>query len=266
MYYSYEELKKQFEHELITIGKTQFNRNVWAIKFGSGGVLFQGAIHAREHVTAKLILNMAEYNKKHGILKNACFVPVSNPDGVELSIKGIQSVPVWVRKNVIDINKQSEDFSLWKANGMGVDLNLNFDAEWGKGKGNLRYPNPEGYIGQKPESEIETQNLVRLTEREGYKITFSFHAKGEELYYGFKGVDSQKELTKSISEAIGYRCVETPLSVGGFKDWCVLKKKIPAYTIEFGRDDMGYVELYRDIDALTEKCINLLKTVAQYGY
>lgn len=266
MYYGYEELKKQFENELITIGKSHFNRNVWAIKFGSGGVLFQGAIHAREHVTAKLIINMAEYNKKHGILKNACFVPISNPDGVALSIEGAKAVPEWHRKVIIEINNQNEDFSLWKANGMGVDLNLNFDAEWGNGKGNLTYPSSQGYIGQKPESEIETQNLVRLTEKEGYSLTFSFHAKGEELYSGFRGIDSQKALTKSISEALGYKNVETPLSVGGFKDWCVLKKNIPAYTIEFGRDDMTYLELYQDIDALTEKCINLLKTVARYGY
>lgn len=262
MYADYKKVESELKGKSTVIGKSFFGRNIYAVKFGNGGVLIHGGIHAREHITTELVLELIRYNSKHKLLKNVCFVPQVNPDGVELSINGINSAPVRFRKELLTINC-GKDFSLWKANGRAVDLNLNFDADWGKGVGNVRFKAPHGYIGESPLSESETKALVELTNSENFDITFSFHAKGEELYYGYNGVDNFPELTKSISMALRYPQKTTNGSAGGYKDWCVLKKGIPAFTVEFGKDSATYNELYNDKDELLSRCLTLLETVAK---
>lgn len=61
------------------------------------------------------------------------FVPMVNPDGVELCKRGVTSAPKNVRKSLLRLNG-SDDFRAWKANGRAVDLNVNFDAGFGKGE------------------------------------------------------------------------------------------------------------------------------------
>ena len=106
------------------IGKSLFGRNIYAIKIGDGlpvGIA-QYAIHGREYITAKLAF--AHY--RFGLQKGSCWlIPLANPDGALLSQTGINSAPKSERERLRKINK-SDDFSLWKANGRGVDLNVNF--------------------------------------------------------------------------------------------------------------------------------------------
>lgn len=262
MYADYEKVVKSLKGISMSIGKSYFGRDLIAVKFGTGGVLIHGGIHAREHITTEIILELINYNIVHKLVKNICFVPLVNPDGVELCINGLSSIPLLFRSGLFNING-GKDFSKWKANGRAVDLNLNFDADWGKGKGNIITPAPHGYIGKYPLSESETRALVRLTNMQNYQMTFSFHAKGEEVYYGYNGVDPNPALTESVSNALGYPAQTTAGSAGGFKDWCVLKKNIPAYTVEFGRDEASYNELYSDKEDLFKRCVNLLELVAK---
>lgn len=264
MYYDYRRLKSDFEGSGKTIAKSVYGRDLDIIEFGSGGILFQGGIHAREHITSALVSYMAKVNFEYRILKNACFFPLVNPDGVELSIYGLDRVPEEYRELCLTANGGSADFENWKANGRAVDLNLNFDADWGKGKGNIRHIAPSGYIGESPLSEPESRALVELTENKRYKMTFSFHSKGEELYYGYGGADYNPTLTEKVSEVLGYTAKTTIGSAGGFKDWCVLEKKIPAYTVEFGSDDLTYREQYRDQENLRKKCVDLMKLLSEY--
>lgn len=263
MYADYKKVESELKGKSIVVGKSFFGRNLYAVKFGAGGVLIHGGIHAREHITTEIVLELIRYNLKHNLLKNVCFLPLVNPDGVELDINGVGTAPLLARKELLNINGGS-DFSLWKANGRAVDLNLNFDADWGKGLGNVRYKAPQGFVGAYPTSESETRALVKLTNSEKFDLTFSFHAKGEEVYYGYNGVDPNFELTKAVSESLGYPGKTTNGSAGGYKDWCVLKKGIPAYTVEFGKDTSAYNELYDDKDDLLSRALNLLKTVAKY--
>lgn len=262
MYADYKKVENELFRKSIVVGKSFFGRNIYAVKFGKGGTLIHGGIHAREHITTEIVLELIKFNFKHGLLKNACFVPLVNPDGVELAINGVDSAPILRRKELLNINGGS-NFSLWKANGRAVDLNLNFDADWGNGAGNVRYKAPKGYIGANPTSESETKALVNLTNSEKFDLTFSFHAKGEELYYGYNGVDPNPELTKAVSESLGYPAKTTNGSAGGFKDWCVLKKGIAAYTVEFGKDNSTYEGLYQDLDDLLSRALRLMETVAK---
>ena len=133
---------------------------------------------------------------------------------------------------------------MWKANGHGVDLNVNFPANWGEGVKNLRYPNPENYIGEKPFSEPETIALKKFTEQILPDDTVSYHTKGEEIYWYFhqpiRYCSRDKELALVLSRSTGYKLAYAKGSVGGYKDWCIRKWKIPSFTIEAGKDSFSH--------------------------
>ena len=143
----------------------------------------------------------------------------------------------------MELNK-SRDFSLWKANARGVDLNVNFAARWGKGAKNLRTAGAENYIGERPFSEPETQALKAFTQKIKPAYTVSYHTKGEEIYWRYfqkgKALARDKRMAKALSSATGYPLKEAKGSVGGYKDWCISKLKIPAFTIEAGNDEYSH--------------------------
>ena len=230
---------QKYHKEKRIIGKSLFGRNIYALKVGNGSPVgvCQYAIHGREYITAELAL----IHLKKGVFKGSLWlIPLSNPDGALLSQTGVQSVPKAKRKNLLSINN-GEDFSLWKANGRGVDINVNFAAEWGKGIRNIRFPSSENYIGEKPFSEPETIALKNFTQDVAPDYTVSYHTKGEEIYWYFsqstRTCIRDKMLAEVLSGATGYPLKKTYGSVGGYKDWCIQTLKIPAFTIEAGRDD-----------------------------
>ena len=94
--------------------------------------IIEGAIHAREYVTSYLLLELIRYYRNRELDFGIYFVPLVNPDGARLVLEGVE----WIddpekREFLIGINGGSTDFSLWKANANAVDLNVNFDADWG---------------------------------------------------------------------------------------------------------------------------------------
>ena len=92
--------------------------------------------------------------------------------------------------------------------------------------------------------------------------TFSFHTKGEEIYWEFEGRGDEKG-AKILSQSTGYRAVKISGSAGGYKDWCLLRLNIPSYTIECGSDELTHP--IKDIHFL-KKCYNALKFFTErYG-
>ena len=125
--------------ETGNIGNSELGQQIPYIFVGKKNgnyMIVQGAIHAREHLTALLVVNLAKHlvkNPQLSLLGGIYFVPMVNPDGVRLCQEGVGFVGDKQRKsNLLAINGNS-DFSLWKANVEGVDLNVNFDARWGEG-------------------------------------------------------------------------------------------------------------------------------------
>ncbi len=172
------------------------------------------AIHGREWITARLAL-------AHLARPAACggwIVPLVNPDGAVISQSGLP---------------------MWKANARGVDLNVNFDAEWGRGALNTRTPGGSNYIGPEPFSESESKALAAFTLKVGPFVTFSFHTKGGEVYWQFMGGGDRRG-AELLAAATGYKIKLTPGSAGGYKDWCIQKLGIPAYTVECGSDGLSH--------------------------
>ena len=130
-----------------------------------------------------------------------------------------------------------------------MDLNVNFDADWGRGACNVRETGPENYIGPNPNSEPEVRALVDFTLRVKPKITVAYHSKGEVIYHGFEpssgsAIKERLErdycLAKKIGEITGYVPVKTENSTGGYSDWVSMHLGIPALTIEVGNDDLAH--------------------------
>lgn len=234
---------KDVKTEKAVIGKSVFNRKIFAVKIGQGSPvgLAQYAIHGREFITAELALK--HYEK--GVYKGSLWlIPLSNPDGALLSEVGLESAGRFIRKKLIALNGGSKDFSFWKANGRGVDLNVNFDAEWGKGAKNVRFAGAENYIGKKPFSEPETRALRNFTQKIRPDYTVSYHTKGEEIYWYFhqsiRTCSRDEALAKVLSESTGYPLAYAKGSAGGYKDWCIEKLGIPSFTVEAGKDEFTH--------------------------
>lgn len=222
------------------IGKSVFGRAIYAVRAGKGepAGIAQYAIHGREWITAKL----AFFQSRREIARGSVwFVPLLNPDGALLSQKGLLSVPDESAQEYLSSLQKNGNFSLWKANGRGVDLNVNFAADWGKGKRNVRFPSSANYIGKTPFSEPETQALKSFTEEVNPAFAISYHTKGEEIYWYYHqslyDCARDKYVALALSEATGYKIALAKGSVGGYKDWCVKRRKIPSLTVEVGSDD-----------------------------
>ena len=172
-----------------------------------------------------------------------------------------------IKRFLLEIN-ESKDFSLFKANVNGVDLNTNFDAKWGSGVENKNYPSPNGYIGRCPMSEPEVQALAYLTNKVDPFFTISYHAKGQELYYQFhqtkENLKRDKKIAKILARSLNYKIVNTETtSGGGYKDWCVQRHKIPAVTIEVGKDSLSHPILKDSLNQIYKRNKNIIRLLSK---
>lgn len=261
--YSYYELLKDCEefirlgYRVEYIGKTVYGIRIPAILRGEKpDFLIVGGTHARENVTSKLVSHLAKEYEGDKI----CFLPLLNIDGTEIVRNGIKSVPREYR-NLVERLKPNDGFSLWKANGRGVDINVNYDADWGKGISNRFEPWYENYVGEFPESEPETKASADLVRKYRFSTLITYHAKGEVIYHRYKGVgcDSNAQMLAYLT---GYALEEVRGSVGGFKDWFIQERYGDGYTVEVGADcfehplpEYIYPEIYeqnKDLCSLLE--------------
>lgn len=223
------------------IGYSFHGREIFAFHIGSPvGRQFIStyAIHAREWITARLAIK----HIKTGVRKGGGWViPLVNPDGAEIS----QTVR-----------------PLWKANARGVDLNCNFDADWGSGRLNTKTRGGENCIGDYPFSEAETASLRDFTLKVRPFFSLSFHTKGEEIYWQYDGAGDRRG-AEILASATGYKPKLIYGSAGGYKDWCIKKLHIPAYTVECGSDSLAHpINNLRSL----KKCYKALKIFTEkYG-
>ena len=227
--------------------------------------IVQCAMHGREYITAKLAFEQS----LHGTYKGSVwFVPLVNPDGALLSQIGLTSIDKKAdRELLISINKH-DDFSLWKANARGVDLNVNFPALWGKGEKNVFEPSAENYVGKKPLSEPETFALHAFTKKIRPDYTVSYHTKGEEIYWYFhqnmRYIARDKALALALSKSTGYPLAYAKNSVGGYKDWCIQTLKIPAFTVEVGKDIFPHpLQGERELNDIIDKNRNAIYEISK---
>ncbi|WP_260412331.1 stalk domain-containing protein [Alkalihalobacillus sp. TS-13] len=243
--------------EYRVIGKSEYGRDIYAVSLGTGRstVFINGSHHAREWLTTNLNMYMidqyaqaAKANrtidgyKVRSILRNTTmwFVPMVNPDGVTLQQSGLSAFPSSTHAGLIKMNEGSRDFTRWKANAKGVDLNRQYDADWANIKNNRSEPSWSNHKGKAPHTASETKAIVNFTKQIDPEMVVAYHSAGKILYWNFHQTgsryDRDHKYAKKIGYYTGYRLVypgPNP-SGGGMTDWFVSKYKRPAFTPEIG--------------------------------
>ena len=241
-------------YKVKTIGKTKLNRKIYAVekmndKSLSTAVLV-ASVHAREWITTHLLLEFVNQNIFKIITHfNIALILMANPDGVELSVNGLKNFGKKYHKKLIKING-SNDFSLWKANARGVDINNNFDAGF-RLHNHGKKPASQGFAGVRTESEKETKAVVKYLKKINPFMVLSYHTKGEEIYFEYfqtgEALVRDRLIAERFSNSTGYKIKNVQsVSSGGLKDYVVSRLKIPSLTIECGSDELSHpiTELY----------------------
>lgn len=218
--------------------------------------LFVSAVHGNEYITATLHLMFIEdlcesissksqfcgidfcrAFKQYGV----AFVPMLNPDGCDIVLNNLSN---FTKSQISRVEKISKgDFSNWKANLNGVDINHNFPADWERlrkielSRGIETY-SPGFFGGFSPSSEPETVAIMTLCKLLRPRSVIALHTQGEVIYYGYdKRNDAETQMAEIFSMLSGY-AISAPdylSSCGGFKDWFSMKFNNPAFTIECGK-------------------------------
>lgn len=221
------------------------------LKLGGNGekkVFINGAHHGKEWITTILILEQIEYMLKayelsekqdikelleHGSI---CFVPMVNPDGVEIS-----------RGTIPNPFKTSN--LQYKANSRGVDLNRNYPAKW-EYANLVKQPGPKGFKGDSPFSEPETKAIKRYVEKNAFEAVLCYHSAGNVIYWYYdqsEYLERDYRLAKELGELTGYAVEgpeeavkyhpsegDIPGSMAGMKDWFIQDYAKPGFTVEIG--------------------------------
>jgi len=260
--YGYDRMTKEIEAlvgrypflEAGTIGESALGRAIPYVKIGEGPFRwhFNGACHANEWITSLLLMKFAEEyagrreqgeslrgKPARGLYARTTLwiVPMVNPDGVELVLRGAGEAHPLARE-LKEWNRGSDNFRRWKANARGVDLNDQFPAGWEeetKRRG-VRFPGPRDYGGDRALSEPEAAALAGFTVREQFDAVLALHTQGEEIYWNYRGAEPKESQAWAARMAIaaGYRSVYLEGSDAGYKDWFIDRFRRPGFTVEAG--------------------------------
>lgn len=263
--------------EVIT--DTAFRRHVRTLVIGTGArkVCYTAAHHANEWITSLVLLKYGEelaeamesggsvYGVDAGALSRAVtiyMVPMVDPDGVDLVTGAIRpgEIPYETARRMSEFYPGIPFPSGWKANLLGVDLNLNYPAGWLmareiKFSQGFTRPGPRDYVGRAPLGQLESRALAGYTEYLDPALVLAYHAQGQEIYWQFQDYDvpGAEALGRLMAESSGYTLAETAYesSFAGYKDWFIQEFLRPGYTVEVGHGEnplplSQFAEIYRD--------------------
>ena len=210
-------------------------------------VLLQGAMHGREHMTAWLLMAMADCWLEQNLFSEnkVCFhiIPMSNPDGVQISQSGElneKQTAIYNRDRQKGYTYQNafNYATQWKANALGVDINRNFPSGWYPSM-MRQEPSSQRYGGQAPFTAAEAIALRDYTMQYPFDITISYHSSGCVVYYEFGeqkwANKASKALALAVNEITGYDLAGSGgVDGAGYKDWAIDEMQIPSLTVEIG--------------------------------
>ena len=303
--YTYQKMESDIEllkqrYEGVTsdsIGTTTDGRNLYRIVIGSRDakkkILVVGAIHAREYITAPLVMRQIKEmldKREDGdkSLDEICieYVPMVNPDGVTISQSGINGLNKEESKKklqeIIDSwsewgLKENQDkynwfLNKWKNNLNGVDINHNFPTQgWPNRADSRKRPCNEFYKGASAGSESETQYLITLVNNENFDAVLNYHTQGQIIYWSNQHAAADvlakdRAMADIVAAYTGYKLV-APEADGskygtGFKDWLDWEKDIPNVTVEVGIGTSPVPET--QIESIWQQNTGVLPDIVEY--
>ena len=261
------------------IGTTAFGRPIPALVVGTGPrkVLYTASHHANEWITSYILLKFAEElaaaigsnGRVYGVpAKNIAaaatiyLVPLVNPDGVDLVTGAIApgSLEYAIAAGLADNYPAIPFPDGWKANLLGVDLNLQYPAGWLlareiKFSQGYTRPGPRDFVGRAPLNQLESRALATLTEEIDPALVLAYHTQGDVIYWQFRDifVPGAQALAEDFARTSGYALEEVPSQSAnaGYKDWFIQNFRRPGFTIEVGQGENPlpleqFEEIYRD--------------------
>ena len=242
--------------------RTAFGRPIPTLVMGSGPrrVLFTASHHANEWITSYILLKFAEelaeafqsggtvYGVSARNILNAAtiyMVPMVDPDGVDLVTGAIEpgTLEYEIARRLSENYPQIPFPDGWKANLMGVDLNLQYPAGWLQAR-QIKFsqgftrPGPRDYVGRAPLGQLESRALAGYTQTVDPALVLAYHTQGQVIYWQFKDifVPGARELGEEFARISGYALEDTPYESAwaGYKDWFIQDFRRPGYTIEVG--------------------------------
>jgi hypothetical protein len=250
----------------FSIGKSHQGRELWAVKVsdnvavdeGEPEVMFDGNIHADEHMATEMTLHILHwlvdgYGTDPRITsivntREIWIVFMVNPDGVEYDISGGK-------------------FHFWRKNrqptpgttSIGTDLNRNFSYKWGGGGRTSTNPQAITYRGTKPFSTPEDRAMRDflasrvVNGRQQIRAAITFHEDGRLVMwpYGYTMTNVPSDMTtqdhaalatlgKHMASTNGYKPEQASdlyISTGTSRDYQYGVYRIFAYTFEMSVKD-----------------------------
>lgn len=250
-----QELKEQFPFIKINIiGRSVLGKEIYEIQAGKGMncTHYNAAFHANEWITSAILmkwlnewllqLNEESNSDDHSyfnlyLQKRISVVPMVNPDGVNLVLNGIQA-----SDNKYDVklmNDGKDEFTHWKANIRGVDLNNQFPANWDieKERKIPKEPYFRDYPGDQPLTEPEAIAMHDLVKENHFDKVIALHSQGKEIYWGYEGYEPSHAcfIAQCFEKMSGYKAIQYVDSHAGFKDWFIQAYRKPGFTLELGK-------------------------------
>ncbi len=243
------------------IGQSVMGKNIPYVKIGNGQteLFYNASHHANEWLTTPVLLKfLEEYSESYATggeifgasareLYNKAslyIVPVVNPDGIDLVNGVVPSGKYLTQAQNLAGNYPNIPYpNGWKANINGVDLNLQYPANWERAKEikfsqGFTIPGPRDFVGTAPLTEPEARAVYNFTRNHDFRLTLSYHSQGEIIYWKYLDYEPEnsRRIAEYFGEVSGYAVEETPYSSGfaGYKDWFIETYNRPGYTIEIG--------------------------------
>ena len=262
-----------------TITTTAFGRPVRSLVIGNGErkVLYSASHHANEWITTPVLLRFVEElaqamesnGRVYGVPASTIAryttiytVPMVDPDGVDL-VTGAIAPGTLEYEQAVHLGENYPRIPFpegWKANLLGVDLNLQYPAMWLQAR-EIKFsqgftrPGPRDYVGRSPLSQRESIALADYTRAIDPDLVLAYHTQGKVIYWQFRDyfVPGARELAEEFARLSGYTLEETPYesSFAGYKDWFIQSFRRPGFTIEAGSGSnplpiAQFEEIYRN--------------------
>lgn len=236
------------------IGKSVMGKDIPYIAIGRGKIHLHvnAGMHANEWLNVPCLMFFVKnyikaLNQKatfHGHEPDLWFeeitlwvLPMLNPDGIELVLSGPGEDHPW-KKDLLELNAGDTDFSNWKANIRGVDLNDQFPAFWDEeaSRRGKTGPGPRDFGGESPLSEPESIALANWTKERKFDAVIALHSQGQEVYWNYRNEEPEhsENWAGQLADAAGYKAVKLFGSDAGYKDWFILEFRRPGFTVETG--------------------------------
>ena len=244
------------------LGRTAFQRPISTLVVGNGPrkVLFTAAPHANEWIPTLVLLKFVE-DLARAITENGQIfgvdaaeiarlatiytVPLVNPDGVDLVTGAVppETFPYENARELAAFYPAIPFPNGWKANLLGVDLNLQYPAGWFQAR-EIKFnqgftrPGPRDFVGRAPLDQLESRALAGYTEFLQPALILAYHTQGRVIYWKYLDIDvpGARAYAEAFARVSGYTAEDTPYASGfaGYKDWFIDRWRRPGFTVEVG--------------------------------